>query len=100
MNERMRAMVIKAYTEDAQAQYPEWQMNDMADMLLQDLESFLERFAQDVAKECVANLTSVAANLQAVPDGHEAVFPEFVEGMVHGLDEGCHAIKQQFGIEE
>lgn len=51
MNERMRELVVQAYTEDARAQYPEWEMNPMAESLLQDLEGFLSRFAQLVTEE-------------------------------------------------
>jgi hypothetical protein len=53
-----------------------------------------EKFAELIIKECVKKQLALAANYETVVPGYESAFPEFVDGTVNGLKEGCELILQ------
>ena len=89
MNERIRDLQIQAFTE----------CKTFDDDKVRTDEVF-ERFAELIVRECVNKQMALARNYEATIEGYEPVAPEFLEGTINGLKEGCELILQNFGVKE
>lgn len=57
-----------------------------------------EKFAQLIVQKCINKHRELIAKLSKPADGYEHTFPEFVEGVVHGLTEGIEGIEELFEV--
>lgn len=62
------------------------------------LPGFAEKFAELIIQQCINKHRELIANFSKPADGYEHTFPEFVEGVVHGLTEGIEGIEDLFGV--
>ena len=58
------------------------------------------KFAELIVRECVNKQMALARNYETPIEGYEPVAPEFLEGTINGLKEGCELLLQHFGVEE
>jgi len=56
------------------------------------------KFAELIIQQCINKQRGLIANFETPAPGYEHTFPEFVEGVVHGLTEGIEGIEDHFGV--
>jgi hypothetical protein len=60
----------------------------------------LETFAELIVRECINKQHELIAKFQTPAPGYTHTFPEFIDGIIGGLEEGIAGIEEHFGVEE
>lgn len=93
MNERMFLLY-------KQAQVPYTAVDPSNNMPYETTCFSADKFAELIVRECVNKQMALARNYETSIVGYEPVAPEFLEGTINGLKEGCELVLEYFGITE
>ena len=64
------------------------------------LHELMEKFAELIVRECINKQHELIAKFQTPAPGYTHTFPEFIDGIIGGLEEGIAGIEEHFGVEE